>query len=73
MSETRREKFQRLAVKRVNNALKAIELVGNLSNRANYDYAESDVNKIFDALGEELRKSKTKFIHSANKKRNFEL
>jgi hypothetical protein len=61
MSTTDRAKFVRLATKRVTNALKALQLIGNLSNRSNYDYTESDVQKIFRALQEELRASRKKF------------
>lgn len=61
MSASDREKFVRLATKRVSNALKAMQLIGNLSNRSNYDYTEADVQKIFRALQEELSSSKKKF------------
>ena len=56
-----REKFVKLATKRVSNALKAIQLIGNLSNRSNYDYTPEDVQKIFKALQDELGVSKKKF------------
>jgi len=56
-----RAKFVRLATKRVTNALKSIQLVGNLSNRSNYDYTEEDVQKIFRALQEELNSCRRKF------------
>jgi RNA recognition motif-containing protein len=56
-----REKFVRLATKRVSNALKAIQLIGNLSNKSNYDYTEEDVQKIFKALAEELHSCRKKF------------
>ena len=58
---TDREKFVRLATKRVSNALKAMQLIGNLANRSNYDYTEADVQKIFKALHDELSASKKKF------------
>jgi hypothetical protein len=58
---TDREKFVRLANKRVSNALKAMQLIGNLANRSNYDYTEADVQKIFKALHDELSASKKKF------------
>jgi len=61
MSDTDREKFVRLATKRVSNALKALQLIGNLSNRSNYDYTEADVQKIFKALQDELGASRKKF------------
>jgi len=57
-----------LANKRVSSALKAIQLVGNLSNRSNYDYAEEDVSKIFKALQDAMAESRKRF--EASKKPN---
>ncbi|RRC92655.1 hypothetical protein EII25_03010 [Erysipelotrichaceae bacterium OH741_COT-311] len=48
--ESKREKFVRLAEKRMNNILKGIELMGNLSNSNNYDYTQEDLNKILKTL-----------------------
>ena len=45
-----RDKFVGLAEKRVSNALKNIKLIGNLSNKSNYRYDQSDVRKITTAL-----------------------
>lgn len=56
-----REKFVRLATRRVNNALKSINLLGNLSNRSNYDYTQQDVDKIFRALQAEIASCKKRF------------
>ena len=56
-----REKFARLATKRVNSAIKAINLIGNLSNKSNYDYSDEDVTKIFKALQGELNACKKRF------------
>jgi hypothetical protein len=56
-----RDKFARLATKRVSKALKAIQLIGNLSNKSNYDYTPEDVQKIFKALQDELSLSRKKF------------
>lgn len=61
MSTSDRDKFVRLATKRVSKALKAMQLIGNLANRSNYDYTEADVHKIFRALHDELNSSKKKF------------
>ena len=59
--ETDREKFVRLANKRVTNAINAIRIVGNLSNRSNYSYTEADVEKIFKTLNNELRSCRQRF------------
>ena len=56
-----REKFVRLATKRVNNAIKSINLIGNLSNKSNYDYSQKDVDKIFKALQVEIALCKKRF------------
>ena len=54
--ENKKEKFKVLAEKRVNNALKQIELIGNLSNKNSYEYGVKEVKKIFDTLKNEIRK-----------------
>jgi hypothetical protein len=67
MQETDRDKFVRLATNRVNNALKAIQLVGNLSNRGNYEYAERDVERIFAAMTAEIKACRERFSASGSK------
>ena len=54
MREKDRNKFVDLANRRVKHALKDIQLIGNLSNRSNYDYTEEDIAKIFRAIQQEL-------------------
>ena len=61
MRESDRDNFKRLAEQRVNKAIKQLRLIGNLSNRSNYDYTDKDVDKIFSALMSELRASKARF------------
>lgn len=62
--EDRRDKFVRLAENRVNNSIKYIRLIGNLSNKSNYNYTEKDVNMIVNALNEEIKSLKSKFSMS---------
>lgn len=59
--ESRREKFMRLAVARGNRILREIELLGNLSNRNNYEYTPEQVRAVFSAIEEELRIAKQRF------------
>ena len=54
----RRGSFVRLAEKRVAAALRAIRLVGNLSNRSHYDFTDKDVRKIVSTLAAELEVSR---------------
>lgn len=60
-NESKSEKFQRLAEKRTNEIINKIHLIGNLSNRRNYDYSEKQILEIFKAIDDELKKSKKKF------------
>lgn len=61
-------KFRDLAEKRVNNAIKQIQLIGNLSNKYNYEYTEEEVKKIINALKAEIRNLEIKFELSSNKR-----
>ena len=62
-----RTKFVELANKRVSRALKAIQLIGNLSNRSSYDYTEEDVRKIFKALEDEMTDCRKRFDRAGKK------
>lgn len=61
MTKADRDKFIRLANKRVPRAIKAIQLVGNLANRSNYDFEDEDVAKILKALNAELNACRKRF------------
>lgn len=50
-----------LGQKRVINAIKAIRLIGNLSNKSNYSYTSKDAEKIIRALEDELKLLKRRF------------
>ncbi len=59
--EEDRQKFVRLANARVNKAIKAIRIIGNLSNRSNYSYSGTDVDRIFRALNQEIKSCRQRF------------
>ena len=59
--ETKRDKFVRLAEARTNKIIDMLRLLGNCANKANYDYSDADVQKIFTAIEKELKATKTKF------------
>jgi hypothetical protein len=56
-----RERFVRLAEKRVTRLIKDIRLVGNLSNKSNYSYTQDDANKILKAIESELKTLRHRF------------
>lgn len=61
-----RERFVSLANSRVTAAIHQIRLVGNLSNRKNYEYGPDDAAKIIRALQRELDELKAKFKGEEN-------
>lgn len=61
MIETRKKRFKRIAIKRVNKALNQLRILGNLANRSYYDYSDEDINRMFRALDTELKAAKGKF------------
>ena len=65
--ESDRQKFVQLAQARVNRTLKDIQLIGNLSNRSNYDFTEEDVERIFKALNQEIAACRKRFELSKRK------
>lgn len=70
----RRERFVTLAEARTDKALHAIRLLGNLSNRSNYEYSDSDVTQIIQALEQEIRTMKRRFSNaSTRQQRSFKL
>ena len=69
-TETKAEKFKRLASARVNKAGDAIELLGNLSSNS-YEYTEEDVEKIFGFLQKKLDETKEKFTKTSTEKEVF--
>ncbi len=63
----KRAKFVQLAEARVGRAIKTIRLIGNLSNRNNYEFGSNDISKIMTALDSELRDLRARFKTDAKK------
>lgn len=61
----RRERFVALAEARTDKALNAIRLLGNLSNRSNYEYTDADVKQIVGALETEVKTVKARFADAS--------
>ncbi len=71
--ETKRERFVRIAENRTNKIIDMIRLLGNCSNKGNYDYSEADVQKIFGAIEKELKAAKLKYINVDSEDDKFRL
>lgn len=59
--ESKPDRFRRIAERRVTEALRVFRLIGNLSNRNNYEYTDAEVRQILDALEGEMRRLKQRF------------
>lgn len=66
----KRAKFVQLANQRVNRALEQIRLVGNLSNRAAYDFTEDDTRQIVKALQRAVDTTKARFSETGTSAEN---
>ncbi|ABK83668.1 conserved hypothetical protein [Bacillus thuringiensis str. Al Hakam] len=61
MTESRNEKFKRLASQRMTRIFQTANLLANLSNRANYLYDKSEIDEIFEAYYKKGRETKAFF------------
>ncbi|AMH94058.1 hypothetical protein AR505_0337 [methanogenic archaeon ISO4-H5] len=60
-TESRNEKFCRIAEYRTNRIIDMIRLLGNCSNKSTYDYTPEQVEQIFRAISEATAEAKSKF------------
>jgi hypothetical protein len=58
---TNRERFVRMAERRVNRIMDALEKLGDCSNLRNYDYSNTDIKKIFEKIEKRLKETRLKF------------
>ena len=64
--ETKREKFVRLAENR--KILDTLQLLGNCSNQNAYEYSKKDIDKIFNAIQNQLNETRKRFEKQDSKK-----
>ena len=72
-AEAKDVRFKRLAEKRVNVVLDRLRLLGQLSDKRNYDYNEEQVEKIFRAIDGEIKTVKAKFRNGSSGRKRFTL
>ena len=65
----KRERFLKLAEKRTNKLLNDLRLLGNCSNKANYEYTDEEVRQMFSSIDSELKRVKALF--KGKEKGNF--
>ena len=62
ITETKAEKFERLANLRTNLILDGLRKLGGLSNKNHYDYTEDEIQKIFHTIEEAVADAKSRFL-----------
>ena len=71
--ESRHERFRRVAEARTNKIIDMLRLLGNCSNRTNYEYSEDEVQQIFEALEQEMEEARARFTFSGDSGPRFSL
>ena len=67
----KRKRFTDLAPIRVNNVLRHLRLVGNMTNKNNYDYHGDEFKKILKDIDDELSLIESKLKAQENKKKKI--
>jgi len=71
--ETSRERFKRIAERRVNMVLDDLDSLGKCSNRKHYQYSDADIRKIFREIEKKSKEIKSLFKETGNGKKRFTL
>ena len=72
-STIKRDRFVRIAERRVNKIIDNFDLLGKCSNRRNYEYSEEDVRRIFREIEHKVKEIKLQFQGGARNKGKFKL
>lgn len=63
----KRERFEKVASKRVQRVLDTLELIQNCANRNNYEYDRSDVDRMFSEISKALKDAQAAYTKELNK------
>ena len=66
---TNRDRFVRMAERRVNRIMDALEKLADCSNQRNYDYSNTDIKKIFEKIEKKLKETRLKFQGTSKNKK----
>jgi len=70
MNTDKRARFEKVASTRVQKIISLLNLLGNCSNKNNYDFAEKDVDLMFSEISRALKDSRNRYDFALNKKGN---
>ena len=66
---TNRDRFVRMAERRVNRIMDALEKLGRCSNQRNYVYSNAEVKKIFSEIEKKLKETRLKLQGTSKNKK----
>ena len=72
-SQERRERFIRIAERRVNRILDNFDSLGKCANKKNYEYNDEDVRSVFQAIEKKIKVIKALYQNSNKEKKSFTL
>jgi len=70
MNTEKRARFEKVASTRVQKIINLLDLLGNCSNKNNYDFSEKDVELMFSEINRALKDTKNRYDFALNKKEN---
>ncbi len=72
VKESKNQRFLRLGKSRVMSILKAMRILGNCSNRSNYEYSQEQVDSMYATIQQTLDNTYNKFTPSKAEQESFE-
>lgn len=69
----KRQRFIKIAERRVNVILDGLDNLGKCSNKRNYDYTEGEAKRIFREIERKVKETKLQFQGGVRKKGTFKL
>ncbi len=66
MNSEKRKRFEKVAENRVDRILDGLRLLGNCSNKNNYEFTKDDVEFMFDEIRKALKAAQSKFESEIN-------
>jgi hypothetical protein len=64
----KRDDFKRIATKRTNDVLEKLRILGNCSNKSNYEYNEEDIKIIFTEIEKKTKQVRAQFSFQKDNK-----
>lgn len=63
----RRQRFENVAARRTQKILDLLDILGNCSNKSNYEYTDDDVRKMFSTIKEKTKNIEAIFGNSISR------